>query len=377
MAGPAWGYMKKIGFGTQSIPTTYNPTADSGLVYLPMGQNWSNATLRNYLLAQQYSSAEADAILSSSNDGGGYWDERVAVALGLASWNSGMTNGRWSKVGESKVGNNNSAVASNEITWKEKFGSRSQTDSTTIWKDYITNYANQTWTEMYHENSSFRYRFGVKTFINYLMERRTSNSQTPELASAPEQPMQAVKDAVELLSTSLEDQETNDRLSLEIYGETARHEVDLTDNFPSVSDRLKVMQAGHYDGWTNIGGGILRGIEELTNTNTGAAGARPISRKVIFLITDGKANVTESGNTGDESGGIAYAREMANLAATKGIRIFTVSVGVDSDQEFMDEVAVIGSGLHFHAEGDIAAYSEQLQEIFQTLGGTRPVELIK
>jgi hypothetical protein len=43
----------------------------------------------------------------------------------------------------------------------------------------------------------------------------------------------------------------------------------------------------------------------------------------------------------------------------------------------MEEIADIGHGEHFHAEGSIEQYSAQLAEIFQQLGSQRPVELIR
>jgi hypothetical protein len=52
-------------------------------------------------------------------------------------------------------------------------------------------------------------------------------------------------------------------------------------------------------------------------------------------------------------------------------------VGFNADTQLMDEVAQLGGGVHFHAEGTIDQYSDQLEEIFARLGGTRPVELIK
>ena len=68
---------------------------------------------------------------------------------------------------------------------------------------------------------------------------------------------------------------------------------------------------------------------------------------------------------------------MAEVAAAQGIRIFAVSVGVDSDTDLMEEIADIGHGEHFHAEGSIEEYSAELASIFQRLGGQRPVELIR
>ena len=97
----------------------------------------------------------------------------------------------------------------------------------------------------------------------------------------------------------------------------------------------------------------------------------------MFLLTDGKANVTENGNVGDYTNGPIYAANMAQQAVDKGIRIFCVSVGADSDMALMEQIAQLGSGEHFHAEGSISQYSQQLASIFHLLGSKRPVELIR
>jgi Mg-chelatase subunit ChlD len=208
--------------------------------------------------------------------------------------------------------------------------------------------------------------------VNYLLNRRPTHAETPELSNTPAQPMQAVKEAVTHLVTVVTDLQTDDQISLEIYAETARHEVNLTNDYAQVSDRLNAMQAGYYDLWTNMGGGITRGIEELTSER-----ARPTARKVIFLLTDGQANVTEDGRVGDYYGGKQYALEMAQEAVDQGIMIFAVSVGNGADTDVMEQIAGIGGGVHFHASGSIEQYADQLEQIFAQLGGARPVELIK
>ncbi len=383
MAGPAWGFMKNLGWGTESIDSSYDPATDNGLIELAKNANWSDADMESALAGRGYIQAEIDAIMSSQYDGNGAWDERTAVALGLADWNSGIPGGRWEIASQqnnsgggfqntSNSGNGNQWVGSSELQWTESFGNRTAAQSKPIWQDYINNYMNKTWTQMYRANSDFKYQFGVKTFVNYLLERRTSHNQTPEFADARQQPLKAVKDAVGYLAQELYNLETDDKLSLEIYGETARHEVDLTSNYDLVSNRLTEMQAGHYDTWTNMGGGIQRGIEELSSSR-----ARANSRKVMIVLTDGRANVTSDGTTGDYTNGAAYARERSEAAAAMGIKIYTVSVGSNSDVDLMDYLADVGGGTHAHAEGSIDNYSNQLAEIFQKLGGARPVELIR
>jgi len=315
-------------------------------------------------------------MMSGANDATS-WSDRVAVALGLARWDSGMPGGLWEQLGvpAGSAGNGNQTVGDGEITWVETFGNRSLQESQDIFMDYIGNYISGTHngsrTKLDKADTMFRNQFGVKTFMNYLLERRTSHAQTPEFANTKTQPMQAVKDAVQRMAEVLDGLDTSDMLSLEIYGRTARHEVDLTDDFHEVSNRLAEMQAAHYDSWTNMGGGITRGIEELTSSR-----ARPTSQKMMIVLTDGNANVAPNGNFSKVLGR-NYAHRMARLAAESGIRVYAVSVGAESDLALMDTIAYLGDGEHFHAEGSIDQYSQQLENIFITLGGSRPVELIR
>jgi len=370
-AGPGWGYLKHLGYGTDPVTAEYQPQDDSGLISLPAGANWSDAGLNTYLSGFQgagYDSTERSLI---TNKDSGAWEVRVAAALGLARWNSGRPGGLWERLGTAKVGDGDSTVEDFELQWVELFGDRNLSKSRNVFQAYI-GYMSGTNNEMYHANHNFRYRFGVKTFINFVLEKRPENNKTPELANAPTQPMQAVKDSVEHLVSTLYSLNSTDLLSLEIYGTTARHEVNLTTDFALVSGRLSDMQAAYYDSLTNMGGGILRGVEELTGPRH-----RSAARKIMILLTDGYANVNSDGEGVDFPGGRAYAVQSAHTAADQGIRIFAVSVGAWCDLSVMDEIAAIGSGQHFHAEGSIEDYSEQLDGIFVQLGGQRPVELIK
>lgn len=359
--GPAWGLMKELEWGDE-ITGGYSQSGDSGLVYLPKNQDWYNSQVSTYLADQGYASYESQYVMRGSYDGYGAHPYRTAVALGLAQWNSGKPGGLWEQQGmdPGDAGDGDNRVEPNELTWLVPFGDRSIGESADIWVNWI------------NTNPSFGRRYGLKSFTHYLLNRRPTHAETPELSNTPAQPMQAVKDAVSHLVTVVTDLQTDDQMSLEIYAETARHEVDLTNDYSQVSDRLNAMQAGHYDLWTNMGGGITRGIEELTSER-----ARPTARKVIFLLTDGKANVTEDGHVGDEYGGQQYALQEAQAAVDQGIMIFAVSVGYGADTDIMEQIADIGGGVHFHASGSIDQYADQLEQIFAQLGGTRPVELIK
>lgn len=370
-AGPAWGFMKKLGFGNLDVGPGYNPTTDDGLIHLPFRQDWNNSLLSDYLTEQHYSPDEITAIMrSGGSDSSTTYPARVAVGLGLATWNSGMAGGRWEKLGLAK-GDGNTALTASEMEWGETLMGRTAAESAAIWRAYITDYMMTTNNMMYQANSAFRYRYGVKTFINYLLEERTEPSQTHELANVPAQPMQAVKDAVAQMMETLAALESPDRISLEVYGTVGVHEVDLTSDFEAVSNRLREMQAAHHGHYTNIGGGLQRAIEELSGPR-----ARKFSRKVIILYTDGVANINRNLNY-DLSGAKQYAWEMAGEAARRGYRIYAVSVGSEADKAFMDRIAELGNGEHFHAEGTIAQYSAQLEKILNILSSQRAVQLIE
>lgn len=369
-AGPAWGFMKRLGYGSE-VSGSYDPVADDGLAYLPYRTSWTNAELTGQLTAQGYTAAEVNAIMTNGGaDSSTIYPNRVAVAMGLAVWNSGMPGGRWSQVGL-PPGNGNTTITAAEMVWTETLMGRSPSASAAIFNDYVKNYVMQTSTAMYEANSAFRYRYGVKTFVNYLLEDRPQHDQTPELAETPTQPMQAVKDGVQHMMDILVALDTQDQVSLEVYGTTGRHEVDLTSDFSRISNRLHEMQAAHYDRYTNIGAGLERAIEELSSSR-----ARSGTRKIIVLYTDGIANVNESGVV-DYAGAKAYALTMAQEAKDRGFRIYAVSVGVEPDIAFMNQIAAIGDGEHFHAEGSIEEYSAQLDAIFNALGSRRTVQLVQ
>jgi len=358
-AGPGWGYFKELCFGHKPDEDGYTPGADPGLIELQKYATWNDTDLSDSLSSLGYNADEIDAIMNPYNED--YYKNRVAVALGLVYWHSGKSGGRWEQEGvpEYDAGNGNDTIGSSEIVCAEQVFQKSMSTSKSIWCDY-TNYMRY--------SGPFQYRFGLKTFTDYLVEQRASPSQTPEFASAPLQPLQAIKDAINYLSTLLTELETIDRMSLHSYSTDGEHQVDLTGSHVDVSNRLNEIQPY---GSTNMGAGLERAIEELTGPR-----GRPMMRKVIILLTDGYANVDRWGNS-TSSGGKAYAIEEAERAASLGLQIITISVGVNSDQALMEQIAGIGKGDHYHVEGTATQYTADLVSIFTQIGGRRFVDLIE
>ncbi len=370
--GPTIGVMST--WGQPIVPETYDPVADTGsdasgkgLWYLKKGVNVSAPTLapvQASLAARGYTADEIACLVSGSQDSSTtLWRNRVATILGLATWRSGRPGGMSGGDGDAKV-------EDAELVWLPYPSFRSSGGWT--WANFVEWVGGSS--QMTTTNPNFQYRYGLKTFTNFLLENRPRYNQTNILWQTPEQPLQAVKDAVQAMTDVILGLDSLDHMSLEIFAQTARHEVDLTENLQAVPDRLYRMQAAHYDNYTNMGAGLLTAINELTSSR-----ARSASAKVIVMMSDGKPNIDENGNYGGEGAPaiVEWVKEVAQQAADLHIRIYTISVGGDADQDLMSEMATIGGGQHFHAEGAPEEYSDQLELIFRTLGGRRPVALIE
>jgi len=285
------------------------------------------------------------------------WRLRAATVLGLVqTWHSGM--------GSHPGGDADGMIeGDSEVTWLAT-------------PDYALNWNWKNYMDRVRSAypAEFAYRFGLKTYTDFLMEKYPESFATDGLWATPEQPLRAVKDAVQTMVNVIAALESLDHLSLEIFATTARHQIDLTDDLQSVADTLYQRQSGHWDRSTNMGGGLQKAIEELKSPR-----ARSASAKVIVLMSDGVPNVDAAGNylwDGAEAA-VNYAYEMAEEAANEGFRIYCVSVGYSADREVMQTIAAKGHGQEFYAAGSPEEYTEQLQDIFRTLGGKRPVALIE
>lgn len=437
-AGWGWGFFKRPGrgWGTKLDPdsTLYSPISDNGLVEMrytalrTQREDWDPAASTDFaemqlmLQAQGYSGdfetpgTEIWAILGDHLGSGppGFramrfdnWANRVAIATGFAEWNSGIPGGRGEGNGEPQgSGNRVLGDDDDEMVWNNTIiGARTPDQMADIWREYTQDYMYRGNTTMVDGSEGgdplFQFRIGIKTFLNFMLDRRPLASQTSEFAhSDAPQPMQAVREAVWALADTMT-VEMNDLVSLEIYGTTARNEVPLTNDHDSVPRRLwdpatrDGMQAGHYDGYTNVGGGIRLGRLSLTGGN-----ARPNATKVIILLTDGRPTAwdeleppgpdgvpvepdPDDPNTAlpTQPGRLEIARQyaiqQAEWARNEGIRIFAVSVGVEPDDEFMQELARITNGRVFRAVGDIDTYSAALRLIFEQIATLRPVTLVQ
>lgn len=354
--GPDIGAMDT--WGDPLLPGSYNPASDPGLWYVRRYRTTTDSNLLDDLAERGYNAAEISALKSSAYDSSStLWRNRAAVMLGLATWQSGKPGALYPGGGDG-----DDRVEDSEVDWIPKPDFRVDWS----WTQYIN------WTQSSGPPYEFRRRYGLKTFVDFLLENEPQHNETNNLWATPQQPLRAVKDAVQTMSDVIASLESLDHISLEIFATDARHEVNMSADLQAVPDVLYERQSGHYNRCTCHGCGLAQAMAELQSDR-----GRPNAHKAIMLMSDGKANVDEDGGYGDTQAARDFAIEQAEQAADLGYRIYTISVGYEVDRELMQEIAAIGHGQEFYAAGNPEEYTEQLEEIFRTLGGKRPVALIE
>jgi len=269
------------------------------------------------------------------------------------------------------------------------------------WNDYIDHVR---WSSPI-ENADYRKKYGGVTFVDYLLEKRQRNHQTPDLWKTPHYPFHAMKNGMSLFLGFLDELEFGDHVGLVTYDSSARIEkkvknennvtvADLgndwiSDNYTAVDTIQRRKQAGHYDIYTGLGYGIETGIELLDEH------ARPGSRPTLLVMTDGNANRSPSGwslprnwdwdeLTDYDGDGRAnytsndrhkqYAFYQAKQAIDKGYTVHTLSVGAGADRDLMRAIAFAGHGEWINVPGGttIAEIEEQMLDAFARIAANVP-----
>jgi hypothetical protein len=218
----------------------------------------------------------------------------------------------------------------------------------------------------------YRCKYGMLTFWNYVLAKQTSYASTPGLWQASEQPLTALKDAVDVFLSYLTEHSVEDRVGLSLYtysDQTAILESPLTSDFAAVASICRHRQAGHYVSGTNISAGMTKARQELL------ANARPGAKRIMVVMTDGVVNLPTGNTTTDKNKVI----EEANLAAAAKIPIITIALGAYADASLMQQVADITRGGCFIVPGGqpIADVKEQLEEVFGIVAASRPLKLVE
>lgn len=283
--------------------------------------------------------------------------------------------------------------------------------SDTQWDRYVTFVKN-------HPKTEYRRKYGYRTLMDYL-QQKTTNGYTPraresseDLWRTPHQPMAGTKKGASLFLQFLEDLDFGDEVGLVGYGEWAEPVVQLNDGDVSVSvaanpitpnysdiDVMQLhLQAGEFNGQTNMGDGILKAREMLVgkaNNPQDEGFSRYGARPTIILMTDGMANQRPSNwslpasfkwkdwtdYNGDGTADYStsdnfkrYAFWEATEAVKRGITIHTIAVGGEADRDLMKAIAFAGGGVFINvpAHATIAEMEDHLGGAFSQIAAKVP-----
>ena len=164
---------------------------------------------------------------------------------------------------------------------------------------------------------------------------------------------EGLQDGLDVFLQEIDSTSQREMVSLTVYSTDSRKRHDLTNNTNDIRDAFATEQP---DGFTAIGRGLQTGLDSILNDPN----ARPFALKSIVVMTDGRQNRG------------VYPPVIARRAADQNVTIHTITFSDGANQELMQEVAEIGSGLHLHADNN-----QQLVEAFQDIARQLQVLLIE
>ncbi len=159
--------------------------------------------------------------------------------------------------------------------------------------------------------------------------------------------------AVNVFSTELAASPTDELVSLITYADSATLDLPLTSTYSDLNVGMHPYTLALCPGKTNIGGGIVAGLNTLVSDPNQRAGAV----KVIVVLTDGIHNIGTNPVTA------------ATAAGGQGVLIFSVTFSNEADITRMQQVATEGKGQHFHATSgsDLSSVFTEIAKQLPTL----------
>jgi uncharacterized protein YegL len=142
-----------------------------------------------------------------------------------------------------------------------------------------------------------------------------------------------------------------EKIGMVSYSDSATREVQLTEVYTQIDDANFAISMEFDGGWTNVGDGIEKGIDIVTEPKY----CRPWATNALVLMSDGNHN------TGTDP--IAAA----NQAVARGIPIYTVSFSSEANQALMQQIADMTGGTHYYAQD-----AQQLNDAFRTIARRLP-----
>lgn len=157
--------------------------------------------------------------------------------------------------------------------------------------------------------------------------------------------------AVEVFMSELDATPQEEYVTVLTYTDQSTTDVDFTSDYRDLGMSLDRYTQSYDSGATNIGGGIVGGINALASTG----GSRPWAAKAIIVLTDGR-----------QTEGLDPVTA-AERAVAEGITVYTVTFSNEADKSKMAAVAAKGLGKHIHANSPA-----DLIQAFREIGKNLP-----
>lgn len=167
-------------------------------------------------------------------------------------------------------------------------------------------------------------------------------------------------DVVKAVAEKFISERKGDRLGLILFGSNAYLQAPLTFDRETVEQMLDDASLGLAGSRTAIGDAVGLAVKRMEKYAD--------KEKVLILLTDGADNSSH-----------VDPMEIAQLAAKKNIRIYTIGLGAlsssysrDLDEKLLQEMAQVTGGLYFRASN-----TYDLQDVYQQLNRLEPVKTDK
>jgi uncharacterized protein YegL len=129
----------------------------------------------------------------------------------------------------------------------------------------------------------------------------------------------------------------------------------LTQDDKSVKNAVNNLQLG---GSTCVKCGLAAAGQELSTSG------RPEAKKIMILLTDGKANA--GGVSGGKDAAEKAAVDVTTSSATQGLTLYTIGVGNDVNPGFLQQLASETQGTYYFAANSVRI-DEQFKLVYKTI----------
>lgn len=159
--------------------------------------------------------------------------------------------------------------------------------------------------------------------------------------------------------------DTEDMLGMVSYSTTATVRMNLTQTYnPTFTTQVNALTP---NGYTNIGYAIRRSSDVLD-------AGRPLDEalKIIVLVTDGNPNRCNVNTSCSTSSAKTYSRNEVDRAIQRGYRVYTIGLGDDVDDTFLQDLASRGGGIYVESPT-----ADDLEDAFAAVGRHARVKFIQ